>query len=58
MTREVKVYGQRLKVYRVRKCTAAWCSDHDLAHQIGEKREKNLRKLRLNKNELKGLVRL
>ncbi len=58
MTREVKVYGQRLKVYRVRKCATAWCSDRNLANKIGEKREKNLRKLRLNKNEIKVLVRL
>jgi len=58
MTREVKVYGKRLKVYRVRKCATAWCSDRNLANKIGENREKSLRKLRLNKTEIKALVRL
>ncbi len=58
MTREVKVYGKRLKVYRVSRCSTAWCSDRNLANKIGKKREKNLRKLRLNKTEIKALVRL
>ncbi len=58
MTREVKVYDQRFKLYRVRRCASAWCSDRNLATQIGERREKNLRKLRLNTNEVKALVRL
>ena len=58
MTREVKVYGKRLRVYRVRGCSTAWCSDRNLANKIGEKHEKSLRKLRLNKNEVKALVRL
>ncbi len=58
MTREVKVYGKRLRVYRVRGCSTAWCSDRNLANKIGEKREKSLRKLRLNKTEIKALVKL
>ncbi len=58
MAREIKVYGQMLKVYRVRRCTTAWCSDRNLANKIGEKREISLRKLRLNKNEVKALVKL
>jgi len=58
MTREIKVCGQRIKLYRVRRFAAAWCSDRNLAHQIGERREKNLCKLRLNTNEVKTLERL
>ncbi len=58
MTREVKVYDQRVKLYRVHRFAAAWCSDRNLAHRIGERREKNLHKLRLNTNEVKALVKL
>ncbi len=58
MTREVKAYGRRIKVYRVRKCADAWCSDRNLAHQIEERREKNLYDLRLNSNEVKELAKL
>jgi len=58
VTKDVKVYGQRIKLYRVRRFAAAWCSDRNLAYQIGERREQNLRKLRLNTNEVRALVRL
>jgi len=58
MTREVKAYGRRIKVYRVGRCADAWCSDRKLAHQIEERREKNLRELRLNSNEVKELAKL
>lgn len=58
MKREVKTYGRRIKVYRVRRCADAWCSDRNLAHQIEERREKNLRELRLNSNEVKELAKL
>ncbi len=58
MTREVKAYGRRIKVYRVRRCADAWCSDRNLAHQIEERREKNLHELRLNSNEIKELAKL
>ncbi len=58
MTREVKAYGRRIKVYRVRRCADAWCSDRNLAHQIEQRREKNLRELRLNSNEVKELAKL
>ncbi|MFQ5851095.1 MAG: hypothetical protein ACE5JU_10980 [Candidatus Binatia bacterium] len=53
MTREVEVHGRRIKLYRVRKYPNAWCSDRSLAHQIGQKRKKLLRELRLTTEEAK-----
>ena len=58
MTREVKAYGRRIKLYRVRRCADAWCSDRNLTQQIEERREKNLREFRLNSNEVKELAKL
>ena len=58
MTREVKAFGRRIKVYRVRRCADAWCSDRNLTHQIEARREKSLRELRLNSNEVKELAKL
>ena len=58
MTREVKVYNQRFKLFRVRRCATAWCGARNLAHQIRERGEKSLRVLRLNTNEVKAIVKL
>lgn len=34
MTKEIEVYGRRVKLYKVRSHENAWCSDPDLALQI------------------------
>lgn len=56
MDRQVEINGQRLKLYRVNGYENAWCSDLQLAQQIGQRRQQLLRELKSTAQDIVALT--
>lgn len=55
MTRQVKIHGRRLRLYRVHGYDNAWCSDPELTEMIQRKRGQLLRELRYTPEEVEAI---
>ena len=56
MERQVEIDGKRLKLYRVNGYENAWCSDSQLAQQIGRRRQQWLRELKSSAQDIVALT--
>jgi len=56
MMREVEIQGCQVKLYRVNGYENAWCSDPQLARQIGQRRQQLLRELKSTAQDIVALT--
>lgn len=56
MMREVEIRGRQVKLYRVNGYENAWCSDPQLARQIGQRRQQLLRELKSSAEDIVALT--
>lgn len=56
MMREVEIRGRQVKLYRVNGYENAWCSDPQLARQIGRRRQQLLRELKSSAEDIVALT--
>ena len=56
MERQVDIKGRGVKLYRVNGYDNAWCSDPQLARQIGHRRQELLRELKSSAQDIVNLT--
>ena len=56
MERQTEINGRQVKLYRVNGYENAWCSDPQLAQQIGRRRQQLLRELKSTAQDIVALT--